>query len=605
MRAITALALVGLLASCNKTEDTVDTEAGPPDWRIGEVVDTEGRAVLAKTPGTWGEDLWILRLEGTHYEMGYQHGRLVGPMLADLWWTYMGALGAEMGVDDAEAVDELLGNLLDSAWVWYGPNTPPEFHEELQGMADGMAAAGVEYGEGDEDLVLIPQRLITLIDLAMSSQLDPNDLGGVAGFLQTGYSDALAERYGVARQPVRPDLEDTLRALQALGATGNLLGPNLNCSFYAAWGDRTADGGMIATRNMDFTSDSGLSKYAMVTVFVPDDGVPYASISWLGVTTGILAGISAEGLTVSAVGASSPYERIATEPAVFRAREALENATTLDEALPYLYNEVGDDITRAPTIGYNALLTWGDPHNSGADAQAVILESNGLSTGVYHHHNDCSVTAELLRYDAAGTPTHLTPETDPDLVNAEADAKEIDDQAQVRLFQHDGTDFVLDGDGHYIEDPSGQPIQTGYVNACSLYRGDEALQYGVRQHQKACNGPVNGGDRLMIDGGSYKYRYTPMRLMTEAYAAGSSFTWEDELIIPDSGGTQVPIGLDEGEAISRVAAMSSNVYAVVYDATNMKIRVSYESGTGDDWVSAAEQPAFLELDLDDLFLLDE
>ena len=92
--------------------------------------------------------------------------------------------------------------------------------------------------------------------------------------------------------------------------------------------------------------------------------------------------------------------------------------------------------------------------------------------------------------------------------------------------------------------------------------------------------------------------------MTLAYENGTEFTWRDEVVIPDNGGQRVGIGLDEAEAISRVAAMSSNVWDVVYDTTNLVIRVSFESGSGETWVPAHEQPPYLELDLDDLFLTD-
>lgn len=604
-----------LLALSACTPDPADTSGpdteGPPDWVIGEVLDTEGRGVLATTPAPWGGDLWLLRVEGDHYTMGYQHGRLAGTRLLDLWWTYMGSLGEEMGLDDPEDVDVILGGLLDSAWAHFEANTPTSFLEEFQGMADGMAAAGVEYGDGDEDLVKIPTRLVTLIDLAMSSQLDVENIGGAARFIQEGYTDELLAWYGMERSPapLAPVLEEAVRAIRTLDAKkgARLFGPAFQCSYFAAWGDRTDDGGLYMTRNMDFAADTGMYEYAMVTAYVPDGGVPHASISWLGASLGVLAGISQEGIAVSAVGASSPLERIRTEPAVLRAREALEHATSLESAIPYLENGVGDGLTRAPTIGYNALVSWGDPRGDGAAAEAVILENNGLSVGGYHHRPDCTVEPFLLRFAYDGSlESRWTPADEPRWVNAEGDAQEIDAEANVRLFAHDGAGtYVLDEHGRYVEDPvDGIPMQTGFPAECALYRGDEAMNYGVRIHQTAANGPADGGDGVMVQSSSWRKRYTPMREMAEAYAAGTSYEWEGETVIEDNGGVPVPIGLDEAEAISRVAAMSSNVWDVVYDTTDLVIRVSYESGTGDTWIPADEQPAFLELDLRDLFLTD-
>jgi hypothetical protein len=59
------------------------------------------------------------------------------------------------------------------------------------------------------------------------------------------------------------------------------------------------------------------------------------------------------------------------------------------------------------------------------------------------------------------------------------------------------------------------------------------------------------------------------------------------------------IGPEEAIAIASQAAMSSNVYSVVYDCTNLVIWVAYESGTGEDWVPASENTYF-RLDLADL-----
>lgn len=597
--------------SCPKP-DTGDSQleeacTAPVDqWTVGEVIDTEGCGVLAKvdeadTP--WGGPFYVLRVEGSHYDMGYQHGRLVGPYLMDLWWTYMETLAEEAGLGSAETMDTLLGSMMDTVWdTHYGPNSPQIFHDEIEGFADGMEAAELEYRDGDVDLIRMPQRIITLIDLAMSSELDFDDLGGLSEYISSGYTDDLLAYYGEsAAMSVDPEaqwIEDSL-----LGTADPLHaadGPLLQCSYFAAWGDRTDDGGLYMTRNMDFTEDTGIQGMAAMAVYVPDDGVPYTSISWLGANLGALAGISQEGIAVSAVGASSPYERIATEPALFRAREALENSTNLDDAMPYLMNDVGDGLNRAPTIGYNALIGWGDPRNDGAGAEAAIMESNGLEAGIFRHYTDCSVEESLIRYDLDGEATMWTHAEHPDIVNTEAEAKEIDGEGNIRY-------FVQDAHGAYVEvaeGEGGEPIQTGYPSDCALYRGDEAMAYGVRIHQSAANGPMRDNPGLMVESSSWTKRYWPMYQMTVAYEQGTAMEWNDAELIPDNGGEQVKIGLDETELISRTAAMSSNVWDVVYDTTDLVVRVSFESGTGDDWVRASEQPAFLEIDLNAVFLTD-
>ncbi len=611
------LAASSLSIACPGNPDSGDTQptqacTAPVDtWTVGEIIDTEGCGVLALIPDTetpWGGPFYILRVEGSHYEMGYQHGRMVGPYLLDLWWTYMDSLAEEAGLGSAETMDTVLGGMMDTVWeTWYGPNTPAIYHEEIQGFADGMEAGGFEYGDGDEDLIKLPRRIITLIDLAMSSELNFDDLGGLAGYISSGYTDALLDYYdadtsNMSIDPQAWEIQDVL-----MGSADPLHvheGPLLQCSYFSAWGDRTDDGGQYMTRNMDFSEDTGIWTNAAMAVYVPDDGVPYASISWLGANLGILAGMSQEGIAVSAVGAESPFERIATEPALLRARDALEHSSSLADALPYLMNDVGDGINRSPTIGYNALISWGDPRNDGADAQAVIMESNGLEAGIFHHHNDCTVTESLIRYDLDGNATMWTHADDPEVVNTEADAKEIDGDAEVRLFEVDAHgEYVRDAHGNHIEvETGGQPIQTGYPLPCALYRGDEAMAYGVRIHQSAANGPMRDNPGLMINSSSWSKRYWPMYQMTQAYEQGTALEWNGAPLIPDNGGEQVKIGMDQTELISRTAAMDSNVWDVVYDTTDLAIRVSYEGGTGDDWVRASDQPSFLEIDLTAVFL---
>ncbi len=597
-------------ATADDDDATGDDDDAAAQWVLGEIVDTEGPGVLASMDAPWGEKLWVIRVEGSHYEMGYQYGRLFSTQLEELWWTYMGVIGEEMGDVPAEEADLILGGVLDLAWEHFEPNVPQAFHDEFQGVADGLVDGGVEYGDGPEDVAKIPIRIVTLIDLAMSSQMDFENITGFFSFLQDGYTERLLEYYGMeaaSREPTQ-ELEDLMHAFEGwaeMQGEDKFQGPMLNCSYFAAWGDRTEDGGLYMTRNMDFTTDSGLNAHGSIAAFVPDDGVAHASISWIGANFGVLAGMSEEGIAVSAVGASSPFERARTEPQILKAREALWTATDLESAMPFMTNTLGDGIVRAPTIGYNALVSWGDPHGGGANAQSAILETNGLEIGVFHHMADCSVEESLVRFDYEGDVDHIwTPDDHPEWVNREADAVEIDGDGNVRYFMHDGSDYVMDGND-YIEvagPEEGIPLQTGTPMDCALYRGDEAMNYAVRVHQSAANGPANGGTGLMVHSGSYEERYIPMRDMALAYQDGTAYSWEGVEVIPDSGGQPVAIGLDEAEAISRVAAMDSNVYDVVYDTTNLVIRLSYESGAGETWLPASEQPPFLEIDLHDLFL---
>ena len=596
-------------------DDTGDDDDAAASWVLGEIVDTEGKGVLARMDGPWGDDLWVVRVEGSNQEMGYQYGRLMGQKMLDLWWTFIGEIGAELGASDPEDADFLVGSMLDKAWGQFEPHTDAQQLQMIEGLAQGMTAAGCEYGEDDVTITSFVHRMLALTEFAISSHMSGDDIIGLTHLLESGYSDEMLEFYGVEyaalSTPSRLDDGDALATAwdllsdpEPFESDGD---PILHCSTYAAWGERTKDGALLGTRNMDFSSDTGIGAYANLAAFVPDEGVPWVSISWVGMTLGGLAAINQQGVTMGQAEASTPMERLATECGVLKASRLLQNATDLDSAL--------DIMQSAPTVGATGMIAWGDPLHDGAGAEAAAFEQNGVSFAIHRNRHDCSVESSLYRYDLDGNvDTIYTHDEHPELANLEADAREIDGAASVRYFSCTDPCLTLDDlvvdEGEYVEVPGpaegSMPIQTGYPLDCAVYRGDSAFSNGVRMHQSASHGPMSGdGTGLMIEGGAYRDRYYPQMEMTEAYSAGTAYTWDEVEVIADNGGQATLLTLDEVEQISRVAGMpSSNVWNVVFDATNLVARLSYESGTGDSWVAAKYQAEYLEIDLDDVFLTD-
>ncbi len=606
LAALVALLVAGFACNGQDDDDSAAEACQPPEnWTVGEVVDTEGCGVLAAVDGSWGDTLWVVRVEGSDYDMGYQYGRLTGPMLLELWWAYIGEIGEELGASTPEDADAIVGGYLDKIWGWFEPHLPQEQLDMLQGAADGMAAAGAEYGTGDIDELVFIHRLVGFAELAVSAQLDGNNILGLVHFVENGYSDPLLDYYGVDAKEAD---EDATAALLAPFEERVMLPVDTSddhgwmCSSYAAWGDATEDGGLYGVRNMDFSSGTGIYKYGSIAVFVPEDGHAYASISWLGLNLGALAGINEHGVTIAAAQASTPLERLDTESLLMRGSSLLRHASDLDEALPFM--------EQAPSIGTVGVIGWGDPLNGGANAQAAAFEMTGASVAFYRHNHDCTVEERLIRYDFDGNvESELTHSDDPWLMNHEADAVEIGLDAVPRYFQHDGTDFVLDENDHYIEVATaeeGEMLPTGYTLDCAVYRGDPAMAHGVHVQQAAANGPMDDdGTGLMQYAGSWHERYKPYHDITDAYINGTPFTWRDAEIVPDNGGQATPVGLDQVEVMSRAAAMeSSNVWDALYDATNLKVRISFETGTEDDWIGAHEQPPFTEIDMKDIFLTD-
>jgi len=71
--------------------------------------------------------------------------------------------------------------------------------------------------------------------------------------------------------------------------------PKVQCTALAAWGDATADGEMLVGRNAEYQS-FGLAKCGtLLVVLHPDDGLPVAAISFIGLM-GAYTGINSEGV---------------------------------------------------------------------------------------------------------------------------------------------------------------------------------------------------------------------------------------------------------------------------------------------------------------------
>ena len=94
--------------------------------------------ILATVPPgrlSWVEDLPVLELTGTPYEMGYQHGSMMRRGVRGSVRNVMAFIDREVGIP-------LIGKWLarrrlDQAWAQMEPFVPPAYLEEMQGIADG------------------------------------------------------------------------------------------------------------------------------------------------------------------------------------------------------------------------------------------------------------------------------------------------------------------------------------------------------------------------------------------------------------------------------------------------------------------------------------
>ena len=645
MKKILAIVLVFLWffagAGCKEKEEKTPSVEEYYSSHVGKVLKTYGQGILAQMETSYGP-LYVLRVKGTHYQMGYQYGYLAGDMIAGTWWNFVNYLASEIGYP-VDAVNSMFGQILDGVWAQLAPYVPKEFYDEIKGIQDGADAAGFknEFTVGNNkysDTVSLSTLVKRILAIGNMSDLNESDdlMGDLQLVIATGFTSKAMDYYGITPPSApsfqfSPEMREFVKRLQEKHISFKDF--FAHCSFFAAWGKRTVNGHMIATRNLDWNENTGIANFKVLTVWMPDGEIPHVTVGYIGFI-GALAGISQAGLTVSEVGSSSVLARLKGEPWILKFREILGKAYNLDDALKYITNQVDDGFNRPPTIGYNWLITYGDPVHHGKYAEAMNVENNGVFVGVYRRKPDCSVDAKLYEFDKDGHVAKvITHEQDPWLVNYEKDAVEImlkdkNDSSDYPPYPYSLTTTPVKNiislpkpvayeNGSYKFSPDGVERHVGKELSCAVYRGDEMMMHGLRMWQTACHGPwdYEAGhndmyyqdiNRLMLTGGSYNKRYLRMYQAILAYENGEELkvtndvTKETMEIAPANNGYLKPIDLEAATKIARWAAMSSDIFSVAYDATALQIMVAFESTQDDKWIRASDNP-YKFVDLKTLF----
>ena len=198
-----------------------------------------------------------------------------------------------------------------------------------------------------------------------------------------GYADCLLPsgtkrrfiEMAAAREPLMP--ETVRRQLRAAAEAADFpymdlvalnIVPRLMCTTLAVWGDATADGRLIMGRNADYFGLGLSDRGSLVVVYHPDEGVPVACVTFLGMLGGF-AGINAEGVAFGNMlvfnGGGAGY-RADGLPVQLAMRMAAQRARTVEDASREL-------LATAHAIPMNVMV---------ADARKALL----LELGVDVHH---------------------------------------------------------------------------------------------------------------------------------------------------------------------------------------------------------------------------
>lgn len=142
----------------------------------------------------------------------------------------------------------------------------------------------------------------------------------------------------------------------------------VGCTSFAAWDNNTEDGSLLIARNLDFYAGDEFAESKIVSFVKPTTGYPFMSVVWGGMI-GNLSGMNTEGLTVTLNSGKSDIPLIAKTPISIVAREILQYAKNIDEAIA---------IARKREVFVSESIMVGSAH----DRKAVLIEVSPKKFGI-------------------------------------------------------------------------------------------------------------------------------------------------------------------------------------------------------------------------------
>jgi len=154
---------------------------------------------------------------------------------------------------------------------------------------------------------------------------------------------------------------DLGHALQNLGMVG--------CTSFAVWDDAGEDSLLIVGRNFDFYVGESFSEEKIVAFYAPENGHKFMFITWGGMM-GVVSGMNEKGLTVTINAAASDMPFKAKTPVSIVAREILQYAQNIEEAL-FIAESKETFVAESILIG------------SAIDNKAIIIEKGVKELGLF------------------------------------------------------------------------------------------------------------------------------------------------------------------------------------------------------------------------------
>ena len=177
----------------------------------------------------------------------------------------------------------------------------------------------------------------------------------------------------------------------------------VGCTSFALKDSMSDGGDLLVGRNFDFFVGDAFAEEKILLFVKPDKGHAFVSYSWAGFT-GVVSGLNDKGLSVTINASKSDLPSSSKTPISILAREILQYAETLDEAIAIA--------KKRKTFVSETLLI-----SSKKDHEAILIEKSPTKTGVYK-----SGTASLICSNHYQSETFINDKINKDNIR-ESDSK--------------------------------------------------------------------------------------------------------------------------------------------------------------------------------------
>ncbi len=299
-----------------------------------------------------------------------------------------------------------------------------------------------------------------------------DEIYGISPYLSDTY-DYLADKY--QRSLYLHAAHDIGHAMKDLALVG--------CSSFAVWGENTPDGKLLIARNLDFYIGDEFAKEKIITFVNPEHGYKFMSVSWAGFV-GVMSGMNEKGLTVTINAGKSDIPKIAKNPISLVAREIVQYASTINEAIAIAKEQevfVSESIMVGSAIDNRAVLIEISPDNFGVfevENSSELICSNHFQSEAYKEDENNMQTMKeshsKYRYDRMvellNKEVQITPGLAVDILRNKKglDDKNIglgNEKALNQLIAHHGVVFQPDKKMVWV---SANPYQLGAFVAFQL-----------------------------------------------------------------------------------------------------------------------------------------